>query len=168
VRSFLIEVNRAEDVGYALLTDIWPHTAVGVQLDLLGEIVGQPRLGLVDEAYRLLILGRIYVNTGDGQCRQFCDLADILYLDDPRFSDEAPGAARIDTAGCDYPIPVSTLYRDLAPAGISILVVASMYPADETYTSQSVHDPQALSATMGAGTVHDATVGGRLSGSVRR
>lgn len=166
--AFLVELDRAEDVGYSFLTDIWPHTAVGVTLDYLGEIVGQPRLGLVDDAYRLMLLGRIYVNTGDGQCPQFAELAGILYLDDPLFYDEAPGAARIDVAGCDYPMPVSTLFDDLAPAGVSLLFVYSTYPADETYTCQSVHDPQPLSATMGAGTVHDATVGGRLSGSLRR
>lgn len=44
IKVLLIEANPLEEALQQLLTDRWVDSAEGVQLDILGEIVGQPRL----------------------------------------------------------------------------------------------------------------------------
>jgi len=47
IDALLAEANVLEAVFQSLLNDRWIDTAIGVQLDILGEIVGQPRI-LID------------------------------------------------------------------------------------------------------------------------
>jgi len=49
IKALLVEADTLEQVFQSLLTDRWIDTAQGVQLDILGAIVGQPR-ELVDAA----------------------------------------------------------------------------------------------------------------------
>lgn len=54
--------------------DVWVgrqlDTAVGVQLDGIGDIVGEPRKGRTDEVYRIFLRVRILVNRSDGKVEQ--------------------------------------------------------------------------------------------------
>jgi hypothetical protein len=68
------EIQQAEDILYEIMTEITLATAVGVQLDMYGAIVGWPRLGLDDDDYRSLITVAIRINQGDG------DVATVLYV----------------------------------------------------------------------------------------
>lgn len=43
IESLLSESDEVEDVNQQLLEERWLDTAVGAQLDIIGEIVGQPR-----------------------------------------------------------------------------------------------------------------------------
>lgn len=43
IRTLLLEANTLEDVFHSILEERWIDTAIGVQLDILGAIVGQPR-----------------------------------------------------------------------------------------------------------------------------
>tara|TARA_R110000744_G_scaffold20470_1_gene53725 strand:- start:741 stop:1442 length:702 start_codon:yes stop_codon:yes gene_type:complete len=43
IRTLLLETNTLEGVFHSLLNERWINTAIGVQLDILGSIVGQPR-----------------------------------------------------------------------------------------------------------------------------
>ena len=47
IQALLSEANTLEEVGHSLITGRSLDGAVGVQLDILGEIVGQPRV-LID------------------------------------------------------------------------------------------------------------------------
>tara|TARA_R110000822_G_scaffold84867_3_gene199021 strand:- start:5230 stop:5844 length:615 start_codon:yes stop_codon:yes gene_type:complete len=47
IKALLVEANTLEAVLHSLLEDRWVDTAYGVQLDIIGSIVGQPRT-LVD------------------------------------------------------------------------------------------------------------------------
>ena len=53
------------------------NTAVGEQLDRLGQIVGQERLGYDDTFYRVLISARIGINTSQGTVPDLIDIASI-------------------------------------------------------------------------------------------
>lgn len=55
-----------EDTLLQLMIERGVDTAVGVQLDVLGRIVGQERGGLGDEDYRLLLRARIAANRSEG------------------------------------------------------------------------------------------------------
>ena len=51
IKTLLIEANTLEDIFNSILNDRWIDTAVGIQLDILGVIVGQPREIIDSELY---------------------------------------------------------------------------------------------------------------------
>ena len=55
-----------ENAAWAMLTQRGISSAVGDQLDNLGEIVGEPRQGRTDTAYRAAIRVRVLVNRSSG------------------------------------------------------------------------------------------------------
>jgi len=56
-----------EDALQTLLKDRWISEAEGVQLDELGAMVGEPRLGRLDNEYRPAIRLKIQINLSGGQ-----------------------------------------------------------------------------------------------------
>lgn len=66
---------RALSGGYQQLEDVlWEirlrravSAAEGVQLDVLGRIVGQPREGRTDAVFRIWVLARVRLNKGSGR-----------------------------------------------------------------------------------------------------
>lgn len=54
-----------EDMAYPVLDGRMLDKAEGVQLDGLGQLVGQPRNGQPDATYRLFLAGRVYANSSD-------------------------------------------------------------------------------------------------------
>jgi len=62
--------NQADDLEdglFEIRDDYWVTTATGVQLDTIGEIVGEERNGRNDTDYRQAILFRIQTNYGSGE-----------------------------------------------------------------------------------------------------
>ena len=57
-------------------------TAVGVQLDMIGEIVGQERGGMVDDDYRRFVRARIAANISDGRVFDLIKVATLVVNDD--------------------------------------------------------------------------------------
>jgi len=84
MESYVEQLQELEDVLWDVinhrLLDPAPGESVGaegVQLDVLGKIVGQPRLGLSDSGYRSAIKLKIRVNRSRGSN---VDLLEILRL----------------------------------------------------------------------------------------
>ena len=77
LRPWLSEVQAAEDAAFGLLTEQWLDTASGRQLDNLGRIIDEPRLGRDDETYRVFLRVRIAVNRSNGTTS---DLLNIVRL----------------------------------------------------------------------------------------
>ena len=66
-------VQMIENALWTVLTQRWIPEAVGVQLDELGAIVGEPRLGRSDEPYRAAIQLRININLSGGEPERIID-----------------------------------------------------------------------------------------------
>ena len=66
VESFLEVGSEIENTFYQLLTERGIHEAEGVQLDVLGDLVGESRLGRKDDRYRAAILSRGLINSSNG------------------------------------------------------------------------------------------------------
>lgn len=71
---FSARYDGLEAAFYALLTERTIYTAIGAQLDQIGKIVGQPRLGFDDETYRRYILARVAANKSDGLVSDLIDI----------------------------------------------------------------------------------------------
>ncbi len=66
VGALALPAQDLEDALYQILTLRWLTSAQGIQLDALGRIVGQRRLGLDDPTYQLFLQARILVNKSSG------------------------------------------------------------------------------------------------------
>ena len=62
-RSLMAGLDSVETTLDDLLLKRWLALAVGTQLDRLGVILGQPRYGRNDEAYRAALYFQIFINT---------------------------------------------------------------------------------------------------------
>ncbi len=80
VRAMLGPAQLLEDTLQGLLVQLNVNTAVGVWLDLLGKLVGQPRGAIADDdVYRRYIRARIAARKADGRPEEIYRIA-ILVL----------------------------------------------------------------------------------------
>ena len=78
VRALANEVQVLEDAIYDVAISRSVEGAYGAQLDLLGNLVGEPREGLTDILYRRFIAGAIQVRRSTGTGPQIIELVRTL------------------------------------------------------------------------------------------
>lgn len=66
IKTAAIEVQELEDTLWACIVERFLSRAVGAQLDQYGEVVGEPRNGLLDGEYREFLQARIWTNLSHG------------------------------------------------------------------------------------------------------
>lgn len=76
--AYVNQIQDLEDVFFQLLEERVIDTAVGVQLDGLGDIVGEERKGKNDTSYRTWIRGRIRANRSSGTPEDMLEIADLI------------------------------------------------------------------------------------------
>lgn len=170
IRSFLDEVQEAEDmlVAVALSRDV--DTAEAAQLELLGRVVGQERVGDTDDVFRLFIKVRIRINRShgkavdiievgrlatDGRTSKFYPLYPASYVLDviePLDATLAPLAAYI-----------ASLLAEATAAGVESSLHWSDDPEDETFAF-ATGDEEELDEDRGFAD-DDGTTGGKLIGA---
>ena len=72
---FLVQIQELEDAFAEILSETTLDDSVGLQLDNLGAIVGEPRSGRSDLQYRTAIRARIGLNTSEGTIEDVIALA---------------------------------------------------------------------------------------------
>jgi hypothetical protein len=120
LRTFLIELQNLEDVCWQVFVERWPYTAEGVQLDLLGKIVGQGRGGRTDDAYRLWILARIAVNRSNGKVEELYDILEILGPETMAIQEGWPAELKIAITGVDDGDEIGDLMSEAVAGGVSL------------------------------------------------
>jgi hypothetical protein len=76
--SFLNRLQEVEDAAWEVILGYLVDDAIGVQLDTLGVIVGQPRLSEDDDTYRISVKARIRINTSQGQAEDLLELMRLM------------------------------------------------------------------------------------------
>jgi len=107
-------MQGVERALWSLLVQRWISYGEGEQLDLMGEVVGEPRFGRVDEVYRGALFARIGVNLSGGE-------------------PEGIIAFFAQVAGAD-----NVFYRDVYPAGFSVFVDGEVFASDTERVRQVV------------------------------
>lgn len=114
-----------ETYADALISERWIDTAVGVQLDGCGYIVGEPRLGRTDTDYLSSIKFRVFLNTSKGTPVDM--IRGLKYLTDPtdcQYLESYPAAALLFTNGFFIGKSIQASMQDLAPVAVSSIPVA--------------------------------------------
>ena len=116
------EIQELEDVVHKLPEDLTIVTAIGIQLDLIGTIVVQDRLGFSDTIYRSLLQAKIGENVSKSTPENIIDVVKLL-----------TGATLVD-------------YQEAYPAGSVIGINTDIDPAliDFFYDRIERVDPAAV------------------------
>jgi len=135
IKSFALTDQDIQDVLEQLLSQRNIDTAVGVQLDGLGQILGLARAsGESDDDYRENLKFQIFINTGSGTPEQVIQI--LKYLTNAqkiRYLEIYPAAYQMSTDGTTFPDPPEDLIsaiQSASPAGIQYVPVTATYGVD--------------------------------------
>lgn len=76
--SLVEPAQQLEDIMFDMLAAMDLSNAAGVQLDRIGQIVGQPRNGLVDADYLVQIQAQISENNSDGTANNLMTISTLV------------------------------------------------------------------------------------------
>jgi hypothetical protein len=164
------EVQNAEDLTYEMLAERSVYTAIGVQLDTLGVLVGQGRIdpyAALDEIYRLFILARIMVNKSDGRWPQILAVLERIGIYEPIGAREYyPATIQTEcTAVIDatYAAAIWEIVQDAGPAGVRWDFIWSTYSETDVFTLSSQVGTNETDIARGTSNLA-GTTGGRVCG----
>jgi len=127
-----------------LVSNRWIDTAIGKQLDGCGYIVGEPRLGRDDDAYRRAIKFRVFINISKGTPPNL--IYALKFLTEPvdcQYLEAYPATAMLFTDGFFVESNIQSIMQDLAPAAISQVPVAVSF-RDKPFRFSKTPPPREL------------------------
>lgn len=143
LEAYLNALQSLEDVTIEWYVKRWPLTAEGVQLDVLGKIVGQERGTRTDDEYRLWILARILVNRSNGRIEELINILTTLGVADIRVKEYWPAGLYIEVTGTPYGQDIGELLTQAKAGGVQLHWV---------YTDQADANALQTSNTLGTST----------------
>ncbi len=160
--SFLNQIQDAENAAFELIDERTLATAVGVQLDGLGSIIGLARGGLTDDQYRLRLQAQILVNRSSGTIPQ---LLEIIALLDPgvlTLTESFPAAFIMQVLNITQaPATIAALIAAARAAGVRGILHYSNVPTGEGFKFSS---SDAFGSGSSTGFANDAgTTGGHFA-----
>lgn len=170
---FLSQIQDLEDAYAQILTDTTIDLSVGVQLDNIGDIVGEPRSGRTDEQYRTAIRARISLNNSEGTIEDIAELiisvagipisVSIIEFFPAAFIAEINEA--VDLAIVDVNRVVATIASG-RPAGVRGLLAFHVAESADSFTMGSVQSLVGLTPIGSTSIVVADTSGYASSGSL--
>jgi len=164
-------VQAVEDLAYQFLALRSIYTATGVNLDIVGRIVGLERnaYSASDDIYRLLLLVKIAVNRSESTWDEINAMIVRLGLTLLSSLEYWPATMRTEVA--DMPADpagdaIWDLLQDAGAAGVRWDFVWSTRAATDIFTTSSQLAADDASTTQGTANLAGVT-GGRLAGSHR-
>lgn len=132
IKALCGPAQELQNVLWQLKTERWLSTAIGLQLDEIGEILGLPRNpGESDEDYRERLQFQIFINISSGTPEDI--IRAIKYLTDAssiRFFDVFPAFFQLETDGLKFPVSPNDLndaiFR-MSPAGVNYAPITATY-----------------------------------------
>jgi len=97
IRVYLRQLQDVEDALFEIILERDLDNAVGVQLNVIGNLVGQPRTTSDDNRYRTSIRARIAINLSDSTPEDVIKVALLLLVDGESFKlrEEPPAQLRV-------------------------------------------------------------------------
>lgn len=152
--SLLDRLQSLEDVAINVMANRWPLTAIGVQLDTCGKIVGQARGEMTDDEYRVFIIAKILVNKSKGRASEIGEILDLMGFT----SIDMRGARGelIVAASGDYGEIVGPFVAQALPAGVRFAWVFTDEDYDDTFRFSDTLSTREVDADSGFGPISTA------------
>ena len=162
--SYLRQVQCLEDATYDVILSRYLDRATHAQLDLIGKLVGEERLGRADGVYRIFIAARIRINRSFGRAQDLYDVYNIICDAPKTFTDVPPANILLELLEPPNIDPALLLgmLRDTKAAGVGLQMVVATAPPSEQFLWGTVGCEDTPSPN-GFGDVNDETTGGRLA-----
>lgn len=138
IKVLVTPAQRLEDVKWQLKTERWLSTAVGVQLDEIGVILGLPReLNESDDDYRERLEFQIFINTTSGTPEEvMAVLAFLTQASHVNYHDIGIACFQLETNGLKFPNPTNQLNDGIfqvSPAGVNYAPIVATYNVDISF-----------------------------------
>jgi len=167
--SYVEQTQELENEIFELRNAFWVDTAIGAQLDGIGQIVGITREGASDTVYRIRIKARILINLSSGTPNQILELVRALSpasAPDPTYTPWFPASFAIGVTELTLTevAEISDAIIETTPLGVrsnfiySLDTNANMFQFSSDASSQT-------SAVQGFANLAQTT-GGKLSGVI--
>lgn len=143
LRALVSRIQAQEDALKGMREGRFLHdgSAVGAQLDAIGQTVGLARNGLSDDVYRVLIFGQIGKNVSDATLTTIIMLTKAIFQTDAVYctTPNAPGHARA-AAYAEISLAVGSPKTDLSLLPLLLRIIQAAMPAGVTLVSLSTFD----------------------------
>jgi len=163
VASFLEQVQDLDGVVLDVLASLDIEQAEGTQLDRLGDIVGEPRSGYGDVAYRRAIRVKIRVNMSNGTIEDLLTIARLWGATEADLQEYYPAALQMHVGTAPEPRRLHQRLLQAKPAGVGHQTIYSGSLTSARFTLSATHGAGSVDADRGLGSAYTAD-GGRLSG----
>ncbi len=115
--------------------------SVGIYLDEIGVIVGQPRNGLLDDDYRRYLFARIATNNSEGSVEDVIKIAKLIIGSDAaRIVVSQPGIATTIVRIADFPTSdalaaiLIDMLRQAPESGVKLVLEWSTHDPEDVFT----------------------------------
>ena len=170
--SYLENVQPLEDTFFQLLNDRGVRRAEGVNLDVLGAMVGEVRFGRVDTTYRVAILTRALLNQSNGTPPELLVfLAKLSSNAGVDIWEHFPADIHMYTGGGANAFIANAL-KDASPAGVNVRLMFdedgdSFVPPEFEESVLELGNLDTVEVVDSTGTIYDLAVnGGQSQGSL--
>lgn len=106
---YLRRFQDLENVTWDVINKRLLGVAVGNQLDMLGDLVGEPRLGRNDTDYRSAVTLRIRVNRSQGRAEDVIDVADLASAETASYYEYDPAGFAVEIYNATSPLVVARM-----------------------------------------------------------
>jgi len=163
ITPFIDQIQDAENAAFELIDERTIAAAVGVQLDGIGQIIGETRDGRTDDDYRAGLQAKILINKTSGTIEEIIEIIDILISNSIEFEDLYPASFYVTIVGALVdldPVLLAGIVSSAKPAAVRGAIIHQSDTDANTFTLAS-GDAVETSSTQGLG--NDAgTTGGKL------
>ncbi len=158
------EALALEALFFELKKALNPAEVSGMHLDLIGKIVGQDRMGLEDEPYRVWLTARLAINKASGLWPELTAVLNALGYTDRTYYEYYPASVVI-TLGNVTDAAAAAAYgviNEMRSAGVKIDVVYNNYAFSDVFTFGTSAE-ETIDALLGFGDSDSPTSGGHFS-----
>lgn len=148
ISAFVDQSQDLEDGAFEVLLDSIIETAVGVQLDGIGVIVGRARGGLSDPLYRVRLHAQILLNKSSGTLDEILTIVALLEASPiTDVVEKYPAGFVIEILDIQGdPAQLAAIIAEARAAGVNAHLHYSLSPVGEIFTFASGDIPEADSS----------------------
>jgi len=172
LRALIDALQTAENLAWQVLTETklsaygTDGPAVGVQLDVIGELLGDPRSDRDDDTYRSHLKARGIVLRSLGRIAELNAILSAIVYAWFRVSDFGGGAVVAWIADATYEEITARYLGEARAGGVCLDLIWSRDVYDETlHFGETLAD--AADPDVGPGSTTDSSIGGSAAGVIR-